>query len=126
MTTSNLTQYSISAIYVNNACLTQAFQISVDRMTNSSIVETLALGYSGESPGAPRTEISISNAVPSADFEFDPGQFMGTLQPVSFSVFEAGRTMTFNGVIVSDNFSQAVNSKATLEFKARGSYATWA
>lgn len=130
MATSNLNLYTLAAVYVQPAgqgvkLLTNEASVTLDRMTNSQIVETVCLGYAGESPGASRCEVSISNAVPSADFEFDPGSYMGSLQVVTFSLFAAGRTLRFDGFIISDNFSHAVNSASKLEFKARGSFSLW-
>lgn len=126
----NLQQYTIANIYVTTPdagtkLLSEEASVTIDRSTGSQQVLTVQKGYSGESPGASMCELSVDNAVPSADFEFDPGPYMADLLPVKFTVFAAGRTLNFDGFIISDNFQHAVNSEAKLSFKARGNFGTW-
>lgn len=125
MSVSNLQLYSLANVYVNGSLLAEEASMSVDRATNSQIVNTVAKGYAGESPGAAMTELSVDSAVPAADFELNPGKFMGSLQVVEFTSFVAGRTLTFKGFMISDNFKHAVNSQSMLSFKARGSFSDW-
>lgn len=128
-----LTVYSIGEVYVNGRYLAQEASMQFSRKTNSQAVLTVALGYAGESPGAPMCEVDVTNAVPSAGFELDAGAFMGStgggaqnaLQPVQFTLFVAGKTLVFNGFIIEDSFSHAVNSEAKLTFKARGEFSLW-
>lgn len=122
MSTTNLQLYTLANIYVNGQLLSEESQLVVDHMTNSQIVETVAKAYAGESPGAPRVELSVTNAVPSTDFEFDPTPFMKDLLEVKFDVFYASNVLTFRGFIISSNFSHAVNTPSKLEFKARGTF----
>lgn len=117
--------YTLGEVYVNGAKLAEEAQMSISRKTNSQAVLTVARGYSGESPGAAMTDISITNAVPAAAFELNPGSFMGQLKVVEFTCFAAGQTLSFKGFIIEDNFSHAVNSEAKLEFKARGEFSDW-
>lgn len=121
----NLQLYTAAFVYVNGALLTEAASISVKRATNSQAVSTIVKGYGGESQGAAMTEVSVEGAVPAADFELNPGKFMGSLQPVEFTIFAAGKTLVFKGFIISDNFSYAVNSEAKLSFEARGGFSDW-
>ena len=131
--------YSIGEIYVGSVFLAQEASMSISRKTNSQAVLTVALGYAGESPGAPMCEVNVTNVVPSAGFELDPGSVMGSqraggpgggsqpgLQPVKFTAIVAGKTLIFKGFIIEDTFSHAVNSEAKLTFKARGEFALWA
>jgi hypothetical protein len=127
-----LAVYSIGEIVVGGKFLSNEASMAITRRTNSQAVLTVALGYAGESPGAPMTEVEVTNCVPSAGFEMDPGQYMGDgapggqqvgLQSVQFTVFAATQRLVFNGFIVEDNFSHAVNSEAKLSFKARGEFA---
>lgn len=129
-----LAAYAIGEIYINGQQAMQEASMTFSRKTNSQAVLTVALGYSGESPGAPMCEVNVTSAVPSAGFEIDPGAFMGNtgggaqsaLQPVKFALFVAGKKLQFNGFITEDDFSHAVNSEAKLSFKARGEFALWA
>lgn len=129
-----LVTYSIGEVYINSLFLAQEASMSVSRKTNSQAVLTVALGYAGESPGAPMCEVEVTSAVPSAGFELDPGQFMGDgspggqqfgLVPVQFTLFVAAKTLIFNGFIIEDDFSHAVNSEAKLRFRARGNFSLW-
>jgi|SRR5271169_1026903 len=122
---SNLQLYTLANIYINGSLLAEEASVTIDRATNSQQIITVAKGYAGESPGAPMTEMSIENVVPAADFELNPGKFMGTLQIVEFTAFAAGRTLTFKGFIISDNFSHAANTASKLGFKCRGSFSDW-
>jgi hypothetical protein len=124
-TASNAQLYTVAYIYINGSLLAEEASLNVDRVTNSQEVLTVAKGYAGESPGAAMTQVSVDNAVPSADFEFNPGNFMGAMQPVEITVFAANNKLTFTGFIISDNFSHAVNSASKLSFSARGSFANF-
>lgn len=122
---SNLQLYTLANVYINGSLLAEEASVAIDRATNSQQIITVAKGYAGESPGAPMTEMSVENVVPAADFELNPGKFMGTLQVVEFTAFAAGRTLTFKGFIISDNFQHAANSASKLAFKCRGSFSDW-
>lgn len=119
---SNLQLYSLISCYVDGALLTQEGSVTIRRMTNSQPVTTVANGYSGESPGAAMIEVDVENAVPAADFEFQPGTYMSGLVPAEMTLFAANRTLTVKGFIYEDDFSHAVNSAAKLSFKFRGKY----
>jgi hypothetical protein len=121
----NLERYAKATILINSQVLAEAASVTVKRMTNSQMVETIAKGYAGESPGASRTEISVSNAVPRADFEYDPGKDMNGLDIVELTVLAAGKALTTKGTILDDNFSAAVNSSVKLDFNFRGQFAQW-
>lgn len=121
----NLQQYTKAVIYINDSVLSEEASVTVKRSSGSQPVKTVAKGYSGESPGSPMTEISVSNAVPASDFELDPGLFINLVDVVKITIFAAGRTMTVKGSIIDDNFSHAVDSEAKLEFNFRGGVAYW-
>lgn len=121
----NQQQYSKAVVYVNSSVLSEEASVTIKRSSGSQAVKTVAKGYAGESPGSPMTEITVSNAVPSADFELDPGQFINNVEIVEITVFAAGRTLTVKGSIIDDNFSHAVDSEAKLEFNFRGGQSQW-
>jgi hypothetical protein len=117
--------YTNALVYIDDALLSQESRVTVRRMSGSNPVDTTALGYAGESPGSPRVEIDVTNAVPSADFEFNPGQFMKLLRQCKVTIFAAGKQLTSKGQIFTDNFSHSVNAETTLEFQFRGGFADW-
>lgn len=118
--------YASAAVLVDGLFLTQEASVQVARSTNSQAVNTVALGYAGESPGSAMVEITVSSAVPSADFELNPGKFMKKLQEVEIGILgPGGKQLTARGFIISDNFTHAVNSESKLEFHFRGKMRDW-
>ena len=118
--------YASAAVLVDGLFLTQESSVQVQRATNSQAVNTVALGYAGETPGAPMVEITVSSAVPSADFELNPGKFMKRLQECEIGILgPGGKQLTARGFIISDNFQHAVNSASSLEFSFRGKMVDW-
>ena len=121
----NLDLYTKATVYLNAALLSEESSVTIKRSTGSQPVKTAAKGYAGESPGAPMAEITVENAVPSADFEMDPGQVMLDLETVELTIFAAGRTATVKGFIIEDNFAHAVETQSKLSFTMRGQFPTW-
>jgi hypothetical protein len=122
---SGLQLYALAYCLVDGAILTEEASIQVNRATNSQPVNTVAKGYAGESPGAANCEIQVTNAVPSKDFEMNPGKYMKGLKEVEIGVLVAGKQLTAKGFIISDSFKHSVNNESTLEFSFRGSFADY-
>jgi hypothetical protein len=122
---SNVQTYTKAVVYVNSNLLTEESNVTVKRESGSNEVKTVAKGYAGESPGAPMTMITVRNAVPSADFEFNPGLNINRSEEVEVSIFAAGKTLTVVGFIISDNFTHGVGNQAELEFEFRGGPSDW-
>jgi len=132
-----LVQYARAAINVDGIPLFEEASVTISRTTNSQAVSTVHWGYNGETPGAPMCELSVDNAVPSSYIEFDPGKYMLSLGAgsdqapggtgIKFIIdIPGGPTMQFDGFIVSDNFSHAINSSSKITFTARGRFdTTW-
>ena len=118
--------YSLAFCLVDGMLLAQEGQLSVNRSTNSQAVNTVALGYAGESPGAAMVEIDVKNAVPSADFEMNPGKFMKSLKECEIGILgPGGKQLTARGFIISDTFEHSVNAESSLSFKFRGKFKDW-
>lgn len=122
---SNVQKYTKAVVYVNSNLLTEESNVTIKREDGGNPVKTTAKGYAGRSPGAPMTNITVRNAVPSADFEFNPGVFINQTEEVEITVFAAGRTLTVVGFITSDNFQHGVDSAAELEFEFEGGPSDW-
>jgi hypothetical protein len=121
----NVQKYALATVVVNGSTLTEESNVTVKRESGGNAVKTVSKGYAGRSPGAPMTMITVKNAVPSADFELDPGPFINQTEAVEISIFAAGRTMTLTGFIISDNFQHGVDSAAELEFEFEGGPGEW-
>lgn len=118
--------YSLLFVTVKGKLLTEAGSIQVERNLNASDVTTLAKGWAGVSPGAGVTDIQISNAVPSADFELDAGKHMSTYEPAEIGVLgPGGKQLTVDCFILSDSLSSSVNNPTQLQFTLRGPFAEW-
>ncbi len=115
--------YTLAYATIDGKLLTEEASIGVQRTTGSQAVATVAKGYAGESPGAGMVEIDVTNAVPAADFEYDAGAVMESLQAVEIGVHYGGRLMVAKGFIISDSFKHSVNSESIYEFRFRGAFA---
>lgn len=122
---SDLQLYTKAQVYVGGSLLSEEADVSVKRMTGAQVVKTVAKGFAGLSPGAPMLQVSISNAVPAVDFEYNPGTNMLDLDVVEITVFAAGRTLTSKGFVTDDNFSHAVETQSKLAFEFTGQFADW-
>lgn len=117
--------YSLVYVKMNGALLTQEASVSARRMTNAQVIKTVALGFAGMSPGAPMMELDISNAIPAADFEFDAGPAMLSLQTVEICLEAAGKQMISKFFITEDNTQHAVDSPTKYDFKCVGRFGNW-
>lgn len=123
-----LQRYALCNVFVAGiGILAEEVSCRLKRSTNSQAVATVAKGYAGESPGAAMIEIEVDNAVPSADFELNPGRFMTNLSTaeVTFAFSTGGPHLTVKGFIVEDSFSHSVNNASSLSFTFRGPYTDW-
>ena len=121
----NLQNYSKATVTWNSLLLTEESSVSIRRLSGAQQVKTVAKGFAGLSPGAAMMEIQISNAVPSADFELNPGPAIQQLEVGEMSVFAAGRTLTTKGFITDDNFTHAVETPSKLDFTVVAQFADW-
>lgn len=122
---SNVQTYSKAVVYVNSNLLTEESNVTIKRTSGGNTVKTVHKGFAGRSPGAAMTMITVKNAVPSADFELDPGPFINNTEKVEITVFAAGRTLTCVGFIDNDSFTHGVDAAAELEFEFEGGPSDW-
>jgi hypothetical protein len=116
----SLKQYSLIFGVIGGTLLAEEQEIDVERTTNSQPVATVLNGYSGESPGAAMMTVDVQNAVPSAGFEFDAGQSMLALIPVSVQVIgPGGKSAKAKAFIIKDSLKHGVNQEAKYSFSAR-------
>lgn len=120
-----LQRYTDVSVYVNGRLLIESTSISVNRKSGSQPVNTQAKGFAGMSPGSPMMEITIENAVPSADFELDAGSFIRNMDVNEFMFFAAGKSLTTNGFFTDDSFSGAVDTASKLSQNIMAEFAEW-
>jgi len=120
----NVLTYTRALITVNGNLLAEEASVTVTQNSGAQVVNTVAKGFAGVSPGAGNTEIDVDSAVPARGFEFDPTQPMYNNEPVEVGVtLSDGSTLTVKGFIMSQNFKHAVNSESMLSFKFQGGIA---
>jgi hypothetical protein len=116
----NLQLYTILLSVVNGQLLAEEQEIDFSRTASSQPVDTVAKGYSGESPGSPMLEVDIHGALPSGGFEFDAGPYILSLTPVAIQVIgPGGKVLKGDCFIVSDNGRHGVNQQARYSFRVR-------
>lgn len=110
----------ITATNQRTALLAHEQEVDITRNTQSQAVETVALGYAGESPGAPIMEVDVINAIPAGGFEFDAGASMLGLIPASIQVLgPGGKSAKGKAFIISDTVRHGVNQQARYSFRSR-------
>lgn len=117
--------YTKAQVYINSGLLAEEASVSVKRISGAQVVKTVAKGLAGMSPGSPMMEVSIKSAVPSADFELNPGSFIKSLGIAELTVFAAGRTLTTKCFITEDTFAHAVDNESTLDMSLICEFADW-
>ena len=119
-------KYAVAYVLKNGRLLTEEGSCTVSRNSNANPVNTVAKGFAGVSPGAPNCEIEVTNAVPAADFEYDPGQDIDELADVEIGVVgPGGKVATSKGYILSDTFNHGTGNEASLAFRFMGSFPRW-
>ncbi len=114
--------YSLIYVAVNGSLLTEHLTVSMRRITAAQVIKTVAKGWAGLSPGARFCEIDVDNAIPSSNFELDPGLFMQSLQNVEIQLQLASKQGVSKGFIVEDSFKGGVDSPSGLSFKFLGTF----
>lgn len=126
----SLQVYAQIEVFINGSKLAEEAQVSLERNANASPVYTVTKGFAGIGAAGQFMSIKITNAVPSAAFELNPGAFMGmtsggALQIVEVTLFGAGQSLTSKGFFMTDNFSHAVNTESKLEMTIMTEPADW-
>jgi hypothetical protein len=118
--------YTKAEVYLNSLKLSQMSNVQVQRNTNNQKVYTHDLGAAGVTVGAAETNITVTNMVPSEDFEADPEAF-GMLRGkrVTLTIVAAGRSGTCEGWFENDTFDSAVNANASHSFTFWGGKLLW-
>lgn len=118
--------YTLLYVTVQGKLLTEEASVTITRQTGSQAVLTVAKGYAGESPGAAMVEISVTSAVPTADFEYDAGADMQALNFVEIGLIgPGGKQLVAKGAIIKDSLKHSVNSESTYDFEFRGGFSTF-
>jgi hypothetical protein len=118
--------YTAAFVYIDGVLQAEESDVKITRRTNSNPSNSVAKGYSGESPGAGMLEISITSNCPAAGLEFDPGRYMFPVpREIELSIYAHDKVLVTKGFLVDDDFGHGVSSEAKLSFNFRGQPAQW-
>jgi hypothetical protein len=109
--------YSNAFVTINGQLLIEEASVTVDKKSGLLPVMTVAKGFAGMTQGASYAEVTIDEAVPSADFEFNPDNYMKTGAIVEVGVIMASRQTVFKGFITDATYSHSVNNESKLTMK---------
>lgn len=111
-----LQHYSSAAIFVDGSLLSEASEVNIE--TNPALVEimTMQKGFAGVSPGAEKTSISVTSAVPRVGFELDYLDKCQGVKVVEVTVFAHGKKTTCKGFLSNVKQTYGVNKEATVSF----------
>lgn len=122
----NLSLYARLQVYINGDFLAECTNVNVKRVSGNRPQKTLGKDFAGVTPGAKGLNLTLDNAVPSMDFELNPGKFMNTTEVVEVTVYAGQvRHMSFKGFIMDDSLSQSVDAETKLSFTLEGEYADY-
>jgi hypothetical protein len=115
----NTQLYTMLFVVAGGSLLAEEQQVDVARTANAQMVNTVAKGFAGVSPGAAMTEVDVKNAVPQGGFEIDFGQAIAALSLIDVQVLgPGGKTLKGKCFVLSDVTRHGVNQEASYEFKA--------
>jgi hypothetical protein len=119
-------QYSLLFCAVNGALLTEEAKLSIKRVSGGKIIETVARGLAGVSPGAPMITGSVSNMIPAAGIEFDAGPYIVGLTPVSLKFVQTnGQGLVGQAIIMDDDTAHGVGIAAGYDFAFVMQWTVW-
>lgn len=119
---SALQDFANAFVYLDGLLLTTSSQVTVEKKSGLNMVETTVLGLAGAVRGSSRVEISVENAIPSADFEVNPDPFMETGRIVEIKIVMGSRVSIHNGYLTDATYSHSVNDASKVNVKFTGKF----
>ena len=117
--------YTNAYTTLDSAVLSEVTEVGINKNPNLNVVSTLAKGFGGVNLGAAVCEITLSSAIPSADFEFNPDPYMVIGKLVTVGVVMANRQMATKMFITEADYKAGVNQAASLMIKLIGPLQPW-
>jgi hypothetical protein len=123
----NFQTYALLSCGVNGTTLTEQVKMSMKRESGATLVKTVLRGLAGVSPGAAMCMGGISNVIPGAGLEFDAGQYIIGLIPVSlkFVQIQNGKGCVFQAYFMDDETAHGVGVPAGYDLNFAGFYPLW-
>lgn len=97
---------------VDGLLFTRETSITIEQVSGSSDVKTVALGYSGVTPGSAMCTVTIENSLPADDMEYNPTPLLRTNAVVELGAIVSGRQMVAKGFLKKVNYKHGVDENA--------------
>jgi hypothetical protein len=110
-------KYSSAFVTIDGRLLAEEASVSITKHSGLNPVFTVLKGFAGVSQGAGTMEITIDNAVPSADFEFNPDGFLKSGSVIEVGVLMASKQTVARGFVMEATYHHSVNQESRLSFK---------
>jgi hypothetical protein len=99
---------------------------TLKRAGGAKVIETVAKGFAGLSPGAPVCQGMISNVIPATGLEWDAGPLIVALTVVYLKFVRAdGKGCAFSAFIMDDDVSAGVGAASKYDFNFMGAFPQW-
>lgn len=105
--------YTQGLIFADGILLAEAPDFEVSFNTNNQPVVTMAKGFSGVTPGAGQTDVTINEAIPRAGFEIDFYKRAKDRSAVKITGWRGAKKMQLEGFIMSISEKHGVNQNAS-------------
>lgn len=110
--------YTNAYVIINGQILTQETSVTLEKKSNSRPITTLHNGFAGFGKGAGVIEITVDNAIPTADIEFQVDFFIKEGDSIEVGVVLGSRQTIAKGFITDATYSHSTNDHAKLSFRA--------
>jgi hypothetical protein len=114
----DLQLYTNVFVFLNGQLLTQETSVTLEKKSNAKTITTLHKGFAGLSKGAGLIELTVDNAVPLKDLEFNVDFFVKSGDVIEIGSVLGARQTICKGFITDVTYSHATNDNTKLSFKA--------
>lgn len=122
----NLQTYALLYVGINGALLSEETRAQFKRASAGQIVKTVAKGLAGVSPGAALCTGGFSSVVPGSGLEYDAGQVIITLKPVTLKMVQSsGQIANIQAILLDDEMMHGVDQEAKYDINFVGTFPSW-
>lgn len=118
-------QYANIIVYRDGVLLTEENKVKITRDFGNKEIITTARGFAGTVKGAAIMKVDITNAVPAAGVEYDPGPDGETAIPHDWTFIRGGQQITAKLIVMSDDTDHSAGGESSLSFSLVGPSAQW-
>lgn len=116
-------KYTSVDLFIKGGKQLEAETVDIDFSSGAKKNYTIAKGLAGATEGPRECSIKVSSAIPVLGLEFDFVKEIDAGNFNEFTIYAAGKTMTFSGHIDSGSLSFASQNESKASFTAWGNLA---